>query len=60
MRSAFVNSLDGSSFGLSCWIDSTVTVDRLSDNAAVECQNLPQHKLMMLFVYDSIPPDKSK
>lgn len=56
MRSASVNSLDGSSFGLSCWIDSTATAARPSDSAAVEYQNLQPHKLMMLFVYDSIPP----
>lgn len=56
LRSAFVNSLDGSSFGLSCWIDSTATADRPSDSVVVECRNLPPRMLMMSFVYDSFPP----
>lgn len=57
MHSAFVNSLDGSTFGLSCWIDSTVTGDHLSGSGAVEYQNPPPHMSMMSFaVYDSFPP----
>lgn len=56
MHFAFVNSLDGSSFGLSCWFDSTATVDRLSGSAAVECRNPRPHNLMRSVVYDSFPP----
>lgn len=61
MHSAFVNSLDGSSFGLNCWIDNTATGDRPFDISAVEYRNLQPHKSMMLFAFDLIPPiDESR
>jgi hypothetical protein len=52
---AFANSLDGSTFGLSCWIDSTATDGRLSDSVAAEHPNPRPHTLMS-FVFDSLPP----
>lgn len=56
MHSAFVNSLDGSSFGLSCLTGSTAKVGRPFDNVAAEHPNLQPHKLTMSSVYDSFPP----
>jgi hypothetical protein len=56
MDFAFANSLDGSTFGLSCWIDSTATGGRLSDSAAVEHPNPRPHTSMTSFAFDSLPP----
>lgn len=53
---ASANSLDGSSFGLSCSTDSTATSARPSDSAAVECRSPQPHTLMMSFACDSLPP----
>lgn len=56
MDFASANSLDGSSFGLSCSTDSTATVGHPSGSEAVGCRSPPPHKLMMSFVYDWLPP----
>lgn len=56
LHSAFVNSLDGSSFGLCCLTDSTARAVRLSDSAAAGHRNLQPHTLMTSSVYDSFPP----
>lgn len=58
MRSAFAfaYSLDGSTFGLSCWFDNTATVGRPFDTVAVEYPNPQPHTLTMSFVFDLLPP----
>lgn len=56
MHFAFAYSLDGSSFGLSCWIDSRAIDVRPFDNVVAEYLNLQPHMLTMSFACDSLPP----